>query len=91
MKTFLKILLVAALLVVAVKLGPVVLVAAIAGLLIAAVLGTAGLSLVFALVGVSVALAAALAPVWIPVLLVMGMISLFRKSNDRPEPPVSAA
>jgi hypothetical protein len=91
MKTFLTILLVAALLLVAIKLSPVVFVAAVVGLLMAAVLGVVGLSLLAALLAVVVALAAALAPIWIPVLLIMGAVSLFKKLNDRPEPPVLAA
>jgi hypothetical protein len=91
MKTFLKILLVAVLLVVAIKLSPMVFVAALIGLLAAAVLGVVGLSLVAALLAVVIALAAALAPIWIPVLLIMGAISLFKKLDHRPKPPVMAA
>ncbi len=91
MKTFLKILLVAALLLVAIKLSPVVFVAAVAGLLAAAVLGAIGLSLLAALLAVVVALAAALAPIWIPVLLIMGAVSLFKKLGDRPVPPALTA
>jgi hypothetical protein len=90
MKTFLKILLVAALLIVAIKLSPVVFIAAVIGLLLAAVLGVVGLSLVAVLLAVVVAVAAALAPIWIPVLVIMGAVSLFKKLNDRPEPPVLA-
>ena len=89
MKTFLKILLVAALLLI--KLSPVVFVAAVVGLLVAAVLGAIGLSLVAGLLAVVLSLVAALAPIWIPVLAIMGAISLFKKLNDRPEPPVLAA
>lgn len=90
MKTFLKILLVAALLIVAIKVSPLVFVAALIGLLVAAVLGAIGLSLVTALLAVVIALAAALAPIWIPVLLIMGVISLFKRLNNRPEPPMMA-
>ena len=91
MKTFLKILLVAAILIVAIKLSPVVFVAAAIGLLAAAVLGVIGLSLLAALVAVVVAVAAALAPIWIPVLAIVGAVSLFKKLNDRPAPPVLTA
>jgi len=91
MKTFLKILLVAVLLIVAIKLSPVVFVAALIGLLVAAVLGAIGLSLVAGLLAVVIALTAALAPIWIPVLAIMGAISLFKKLSDRREPPVMAA
>ncbi len=78
MKTFLKVLLVAALLVIAIKLSPVIFIGAILGLLAAAVLGSVGLSLVAAFVAVALALVVALAPIWIPVLCVIGLIKLFR-------------
>jgi hypothetical protein len=90
MKTFLKILLVAVVLLVAIKLSPIVFAAAVIGLLVAAVLGAVGLSLVAGLLAVVIALAAALSPIWIPVLVVMGAISLFKKSNGRREPPAMA-
>lgn len=87
MKTFLKVLLIAALLIVAIKLSPVIFVGALLGLLAAAVLGAIGVSLVAGLIAVLIALTVALAPIWIPVLVVMGLISLFQ----RKEPPVVAA
>jgi hypothetical protein len=88
MKTFLKILLVVAILFIAIKLSPVVFVAVLVGLLVAAMLGAIGLSLVAGLVAVALALVAALAPIWIPVLLIVGLVSLFKKFNGRSEPPV---
>lgn len=91
MKTFLKVMLVIVLLFVAIKLSPIVFVAALIGLLAAALLGAVGLSLLAGLVAVVVALTAALSPIWIPVLLVMGAISLFKKHNDRSTPPAMAA
>jgi hypothetical protein len=87
MKTFLKVLLIAALLVVAIKLSPVIFVAAIAGVIASAVLGVVGISLLAALLGVLLALAVALSPIWIPVLAVVGLCSLFR----RKEPPIVTA
>lgn len=78
MKTFLKVLLVAALLVVAIKLSPVIFLGAIIGLIAAAVLGSIGLSLIAAFVAVVLALTVALSPIWIPVLCVIGLIKLFR-------------
>ncbi len=78
MKTFLKILLVAALLVIAIKLSPVLFLGAIVGLIAAAVLGSIGLSLVAAFLAVALALVVALAPIWIPVLCVIGLVKLFR-------------
>lgn len=81
MKTFLKVLLIAALLVVAIKLSPVIFVGAIVGLLAAAVLGSIGLSLVAAFIAVALALAVALAPIWIPVLCIIGLVKLFRTQS----------
>jgi len=78
MKTFLKILLVAALLVLAIKFSPLFFLGALAGLAAAVVLGTVGLSLLALLAAVLLALAVALAPVWIPVLVVFGVVSLCR-------------
>ncbi len=78
MKTFLKILLVAALLVIAIKLSPLLFLGAIVGLIAAAVLGSIGLSLVAAFLAVALALVVALAPIWIPVLCVIGLVKLFR-------------
>lgn len=89
MKTFLKVLLVAALLIVAIKFSPLIFLGALAGLVVAAVLGAIGLSLFAVLLAVILAVTLALAPIWVPVLVVMGMISLFRK--EAPTPPVAAA
>jgi hypothetical protein len=88
MKTFLKILLIAALLIVAIKLSPLIFLAAFAGLIAAAVLGAVGVSLVVALAAVLLAFAVALSPIWIPVLAVVGIVSLFRKA-DRTPPSVT--
>ena len=89
MKTFLKVLLLSALLVVAIKLSPVIFLGALVGLIAAMVLGAVGLSLVAALVAVVLALAVALSPVWIPVLIVVGLISLFKKTGQS-SPPIAA-
>lgn len=78
MKIFLKILLAAIILVIAIKLSPVLFVAAMLGLLAATVLGTVGLSLFALLAAVLLAFALALSPIWIPVLLIVGLVRLFR-------------
>lgn len=88
MKTFLKVLLIAALLIVAIKLSPVIFVGALAGLIAAAVLGAVGISLVAALLAVLIALVVALSPIWIPVLVVLGLVSLFKKHGNSSQPPV---
>jgi hypothetical protein len=84
MKTFIKILLIAALLIVAIKLSPVIFVGAFVGLFVAAVLGAVGISLIVALAAVLLAFAVALSPIWIPVLAVIGIVSLFRKADRTP-------
>ena len=89
MNTVLKVLLMAALLIVAIKFSPVLFIGVIVGLILAAVLGAVGISLVAALLAVVLALAVALSPIWIPVLVVLGLISLFRK-NERTLPAVAA-
>lgn len=95
MKTFLQILLGAVLLVVAIKISPVLFIAALVGLVAAAVLGVVGLSLLVAFIAVAVAFALALAPIWIPVLCVIGLVSLYRRHNQpapaaNVPPPVAA-
>jgi hypothetical protein len=86
MKTFLKVLLIAALLVLAIKLSPVLFFLAIAGLAAAGLLGVMGVSLAAALLAVLTALVFVLAPIWIPVLIVFGLVHLIRR--DRNVPPV---
>jgi len=83
MKTFLKVILIAALLIVAIKLSPVLFVAAIGGLLAAAILGVVGLSLLAVLVSVLIAFAVALSPIWIPVLIIVGLVKLFRREEPK--------
>lgn len=89
MKTFLKVLLVAALLIVAIKFSPLIFLGAIAGLVVATVLGAIGLSLVALLLAIVLAVTLALSPIWMPVLVVMGLVSLFRKEERAP--PVATA
>jgi hypothetical protein len=78
MNTFLKILLAAVILVIAIKLSPVIFLAALVGLVAAAVLGSIGFSLLALLVAVLLAFAVALSPIWIPVLVIVGLVRLFR-------------
>jgi hypothetical protein len=89
MNTFLKILLVAALLLVALHFSPLIFIGAFVGLILAVVLGALGLSLVAALLAVAIGFAVALSPIWVPVLIVMGLVSLFR--NKERTPPAIAA
>ena len=91
MKTFLKIMLVVMLLFVAIKLSPLIFGATIIGLLVAAILGAAGLSILAVFLAIFVGLATVLAPIWIPVLLIVGVIALFKKINQRSAPPAMSA
>jgi hypothetical protein len=90
MKTFLKVLLVAALLIVAIKFSPIIFIGALVGLIVAAVLGAVGLSLLALLLAIVLAVALALSPIWLPVLVIMGLVSLFRR-DSRPAPVPAAA
>lgn len=91
MNTFLKILLIAALALIAIKFSPLFLLALVAGLIAAAVLGAVGISLVAILAAVLLGLAVALSPIWVTVLIVMGIVSLFKRSNSTPPPVATAA
>lgn len=85
MKTFLKVLLLAVLLIVAIKFSPILFIGGLAGLVVAAILGVVGISLLAVLVAVILAIALALSPIWVPVLAIMGLVSLFRRDT----PPVA--
>ena len=82
MKTAFKVLLIIAILLIAIKLSPIVFVLALAGLLVAALLGAVGLSLLAGFAILIFALAAALSPIWIPVLAILGLVALFKKLNE---------
>jgi hypothetical protein len=81
MKGFLKIVLLVVVALMAVKLLPLTF--AVGCLLAAAVLGLVafGVSVVAVLFGAFVVVAAALAPIWIPVLAVVGLISLMKRPS----------
>ena len=90
MNTFLKVLLVAVVLVLPIKFSPFIFLGALVGLVVAAVLGAVGLSLLAVLLGIVLAVAVALSPIWVPVLVIMGFVSLFRR-DARPAPAVPVA
>jgi hypothetical protein len=81
MKTFLKVLLVAAILILAIKFSPIIFIGAFAGLVVAAVLGALGLSMLLGLLAIMLAVMLALSPIWVPVLVIMGVVSLFRRDS----------
>jgi hypothetical protein len=84
MNTFLKVFLLVVAAVVAVKLLPLTLgLGFLLGLLLIGLLGV-GLSLVAVVVVAVVGLAAVLAPIWIPVLAIVGLVALIRKLSAKP-------
>jgi hypothetical protein len=84
MKTFLKILLIALAVIVAVKLLPVALV--LIGVLaaVAVVVALVGVSLTAGLLGAGLLLALLLSPVWLPIMALVGIIALFKKVCAKP-------
>jgi hypothetical protein len=89
MNTFLKVVLLVIAILIALKLLPLTL-----GLLclmggIAVGLLALGLGAVAVIIGICIAAAAVLAPIWIPLLLIFGIIALIKRSN-RPPPALTA-
>lgn len=91
MKTFLKILLIAVVLWALIKFSPVLFAAAVIGLLCAAVLGAVGLSLLAVVLGALLGVVVALTPIWLPVLAIIGLVSLLRKDPSATTPPAPPA
>lgn len=79
MKTFLKVLLLIALAIVAVKLLPVTLAVGFALGLTVVIVGVLGVSALAVILCFAIGLAALLSPLWIPVLALVGMIALVKK------------
>ena len=81
MKSFIKFLLIVIIAVIAVKLLPLTF--ALGCILALALLGMAafGLSAMAILLAVAITLAAILSPVWIPLLLIVGLIALIKRSG----------
>lgn len=92
MKTFLKILLIVAVAALVVHLWPVAAVPIVAGLVVALAVGGVFAGVValvlgvlvciaLAVLGVAVGLLAALSPIWIPLLLIVGIVGLVKASS----------
>lgn len=90
MKTFLKIVLLVLVAILAVKLLPFTLAAGCLLALLAGGLAVAGVSVLAGLLAVGLVIGALLAPVWIPVLVVVGLIAVIKRCNRRPTPTVAA-
>ena len=84
MKLFLKVVLLLIAAVIAVKLLPLTIAMGALIALALAILAAIGVS-VFALVaGLGIVIAAVLAPIWLPVLAIVGIIALVKRTNGRP-------
>jgi hypothetical protein len=92
MKTFLKVALIVLLALVALKLLPILMVPVVlTGVLLLGLLGLAlggltaaagvGVAVVVALAIAAVAIVAALSPIWLPVLAIVGLIALIKRSS----------
>lgn len=79
MKTFLKILLIVVAVVVAVKLLPIAFIAGCVAAGLLAALAVLGVSLAALLVCAALGVAAVLSPIWVPVLAIIGIVSLYRR------------
>jgi hypothetical protein len=90
MNTVVKILLVVVVLLVAIKLSPIIFMLTLVGLFAATFVGVIGLSVLAVFAAVVLTLAVALSPIWIPVLLIVGLVSLLKKMN-RPQPSPAQA
>jgi hypothetical protein len=83
-KTFLKVLLIVALAIVAIKLLPLTLAAGCILAVGVAILAAVGVSVVALGLLVSLAIVALLAPVWLPVLALIGIIALVKRHRRTP-------
>ena len=83
MKTFLKVLLLVILALVAIKLLPLTIGLGFATGVLLVGLVMAGLSLLAGIAVIALVLGAVLAPVWIPVLLLVGFIALIRRMTRK--------
>ena len=83
MKTFLKVLLLVLLALVAIKLLPLTIGLGFAAGFFLVGLIAVGVSLVAAISALALVAAAVLSPVWIPVLLLVGLIALIKRSSRR--------
>ena len=84
MKTFLKVLLIAVAVVIAVKLLPVALALACVLAACVGVVAAVGVSLAAGVLCAGLLLALVLSPIWLPVLALVGLISLVKKGGAKP-------
>jgi hypothetical protein len=86
-KTFFKIVLIVIAAVIAVKLLPITLALGLALGLAAVGLAIAGVSIVAALLVAAIFIAGILSPIWVPVLLLVGLIALIKRVSRGPAAP----
>jgi len=78
-----------------IKFSPVLFVAALVGLVCAAALGVIGVSLLVVVLGALLGAVIGLAPIWLPILALVGLVSLLRKDGastppaNPPAPPAA--
>lgn len=82
MKTFLKVLLIVVAVVIAVKLLPIAFVVGCAVAALLAGLAVLGVSLAALLICAALAVAALLSPIWVPILAIVGIVALCRRSGN---------
>ena len=80
-KTFLKVLLILAAVVIAIKLLPFTLVLGCGVVAAAGIALLLGVSAIAVLIGLAIVFAVLLSPIWIPVLALVGVIALFKRLN----------
>lgn len=81
MKTFLKILLIVAAVLLTLKLVPVIFGLGVSLIVIVALAAVVGLGAAGVLICIGLALVAALSPIWLPVLAIVGIVALCKKAR----------
>jgi hypothetical protein len=81
MKTFLRVLLILLLALLVLKLLPLIFILGLGLFIAVVVVGALALGLAGALLGVAVGLVAVLSPIWVPALIVVGIIALLKRST----------
>jgi hydrogenase/urease accessory protein HupE len=90
MKPFLKVLLLVVAALIAIKLLPLTVAVGCLVALLLAGLAFVGVSVLALVVGLGIVIAAVLAPIWVPVLAVVGIIALIKRTSHRPAATATA-
>lgn len=84
MKSVLKVLLLVVAALIAIKLLPLTVLVGCVVALVLAGFAFVGVSVFALIVGLGIVIAAVLAPIWLPVLAIIGVVALVKRSNRRP-------